>query len=100
MTDLGKWIGGILLGCAVLGAPAQAQSPRQDARAGNFDLWCQEHMKLPAERCDKRAPEDEKAYEAYRDKVDNYAEQQQLEKRRQDQIDKTILNNDPIDNPR
>ena len=38
----------------------------------NFDLWCQEQAGLPVERCDKRTPQDNAAFEAYRAKVEAY----------------------------
>lgn len=81
------------------GIQAQAQTPYQNVRGSNFDIWCQEHMKLPAARCDKRTPADEKAYEAYRDKIGNYEETLRLQRQQHEQRDKTILHNDPIDNP-
>jgi hypothetical protein len=82
-----------------LSAPADAQTPYQNVRGSNFDIWCQEHMQLPAARCDQRTPEDEKAYEAYRDKIGDYEEALRLKRQKQEQVDKTILHNDPIDNP-
>ena len=36
----------------------------------NFDLWCQEQAHLPIARCDKRTPEDEKTFEAYRAQIE------------------------------
>ena len=82
-----------------LSGQAHAQTPYQNVRGSNFDIWCQEHMKLPAARCDKRTPQDEKAYEAYRDKIGDYEEGLRLKRQKQEQVDKTILHNDPIDNP-
>ena len=76
-----------------------AQTPYLNVQGSNFDIWCQEHAKLPPERCDKRAPEDEKAYEAYRDKIGDYEEKLRLDRQRKEQRDQTILHNDPIDNP-
>ncbi len=100
MLKIVKGVAGGLLGFAILGAlPAQAQTPYENVQGSSFDLWCQEHMKLPASRCDHRTPEDEKAYEAYRDKIDSYEEKLRLEQQRQGEIDRTILHNDPVDNP-
>jgi hypothetical protein len=79
--------------------PVGAQTPYLNVQGSNFDLWCQEHEKLPPERCDKRSPEDEKAYEAYRDKIGDDEEKLRLDRQRNDQRDRTILHNDPIDNP-
>ena len=82
-----------------LSVQAGAQTPYQNVRGSNFDIWCQEHVKLPAARCDQRKPEDEKAYEAYRDKIGDYEESLRLKRQKQERVDKTILHNDPIDNP-
>lgn len=82
-----------------LSVRAGAQTPYQNVRGSNFDIWCQEHMQLPAARCDQRKPEDEKAYEAYRNTIGNYEEKLRLKRQKQEQVDKTILHNDPIDNP-
>ncbi|HVW73798.1 MAG TPA: hypothetical protein VHC39_09170 [Rhizomicrobium sp.] len=92
----------VALGLAALiisAVQTQAQTPYLNVRGSNFDIWCQEHMKLPAARCDKRTPEDEKAYEAYRDKIGDYEEALRLKRQKKEQVDKTILHNDPIDNP-
>lgn len=78
--------------------PAAAQ-PHYDVKTINFDLWCQEQAKLPPERCDKRLPEDEKKYEAFRDQVERYEIPYLQQKRNEEQIDRTILHNDPVDNP-
>lgn len=65
----------------------------------NFDLWCQEQAHLPADRCDKRLPEDEKVFEAYRAKIERY-EIPYLKERREDlSINRDILHNDQVDNP-
>ena len=65
----------------------------------NFDLWCQETQKLPPERCDKRLPEDEKAYESYVDTVGRY-EVPYLEQRQRDQFfNRVIMHSDPTENP-
>ncbi|HEX4270866.1 MAG TPA: hypothetical protein VHZ32_05745 [Rhizomicrobium sp.] len=83
----------------IVSVQAHAQTPYLNVRGSSFDIWCQEHMKFPAARCDKRTPEDEKAYEAYRDKIGDYEEALRLKRQQKDQVDKTILHNDPIDNP-
>src|SRR5579862_9462788 len=57
---------------ALVALPAQAQSTRYDVKTINFDLWCQEQAKLPPDRCDKRTPDDEKTFEAYRAKIEKY----------------------------
>lgn len=94
---------GVSLGLAMLAfgccQPAGAQTPYQNVQGSNFDIWCQEHAKLPAERCDKRTPGDEKTYEAYRDKIGNYDEKLRLDQEMKARRDRTMLHNDPIDNP-
>lgn len=89
----------MLVTLVMSGIQTQAQTPYQNVQGSNFDIWCQEHMKFPAARCDKRTPEDEKAYEAYRDKIGDYEETLRLKRQQHEQRDKTILHNDPIDNP-
>ena len=62
-----------VLTAVLLGAPAVAQrNGNYDVKTMNFDLWCQEQAGLPAERCDKRTPQDEATFEAYRNKVEAY----------------------------
>ncbi len=79
---------------------ALAQSGKNfDVKTMNFDLWCQEQQHLPPERCDKRTPEDEEAYEAYRDKVEKYEIPYLQGQQTGAQLDRTILHNDPVDNP-
>ena len=71
-----------------------------DVQTLNFDLWCQEQANLPAARCDKRLPEDEKTFEAYRATIERY-EVPYLEQKRSDaELSRTLLHNDPTDAPR
>jgi hypothetical protein len=79
--------------------PASAQEPRYDPQELNFDLWCQEQAKVPPRRCDRRTASDEKAYNAYRDRIDRFQIPYLQEKKREDQIDRSIMNSDPVDNP-
>ena len=86
-----------ICGCFALsllltGSAAYAQSvptqttigPRTyDVKSMNFDLWCQETQRFPAERCEKRAPTDVKAFEDYRAAVERY-EIQYLKQREQE----------------
>ncbi len=94
---------GVLPGLVMLAfgycQPANAQTPYQNVQGSNFDIWCQEHAELPPERCDKRTPGDEKRYEAYRDKIGNYEEKLRLDQEVKARHDRTMLHNDPIDNP-
>jgi hypothetical protein len=65
----------------------------------NFDMWCQDEQKLPPERCDKRTPADDAAFQAYREKIERY-EVPYLEKReQQDNLNRVLLHNDPVDHP-
>jgi hypothetical protein len=65
----------------------------------NFDLWCQEEQHLPPDRCDKRLPADDEAFEAYRSKIEKY-EVPYLERKQQDRnFNRVILHADPIDHP-
>ena len=65
----------------------------------NFDLWCQEQAGLPAERCDKRTPEDNAAFEAFRAKVEAYEIPYLQQKANAARMDRDMLRNDPVDNP-
>jgi hypothetical protein len=85
--------------CAAYIIPADAQQPRYDVQGLNFDLWCQEQAKLPPRRCDRRTALDEKAYNAYRDKIDKFEIPYLQEKKQEDQMDRSIMNSDPVDNP-
>ena len=81
-------------------SPASAQGGRNyDVKTMNFDLWCQEQAHLPAARCDKRSPEDEKTFQAYRAQIERY-EVPYLQQRQHDlSINRDIMHNDPVDNP-
>jgi hypothetical protein len=86
---------------ALVALPAHAQQPttHYDVKTINFDLWCQEQANLPPDRCDKRLPDDETKFEAYRAKIEKY-EIPYLRRRQNDQqFDRTVLHNDPVDNP-
>src|ERR1700733_10229888 len=65
----------------------------------NFDLWCQEQANLPPERCDKRTPEDNAAFEAYRAKVEAYEIPYLQQKANAARLDTDIMRNDPVDRP-
>lgn len=78
---------------------AQAQPAGTQLTNINFDMWCQEERHLPPERCDKRLPDDDAAYQAYVAKIQSYEVpylQQRQEKANMNQV---ILHNDPIDHP-
>jgi hypothetical protein len=90
----------ILLVAAALAVwPYATSAQRLDVKTINFDLWCQETQHLPPERCDKRTPEDEAAFEAYRDKVEKYEVPYLQGQQNGLQLDRAILHKDPVDNP-
>ena len=86
---------------ASLGAVnAQAQANRNyNVQTMNFDLWCQEQANLPPERCDKRLPEDDRAFNEYRIKIERYEIPYLQQKNNEANIDRNILHNDPVDRP-
>ncbi|MDB5739161.1 MAG: hypothetical protein JWP16_201 [Alphaproteobacteria bacterium] len=95
-----------LLMIAVLIAATPALTPAMAQRNGNypvqemnFDLWCQEQAGLAPERCDKRTPQDEATFEAYRSKVEAYEIPYLAQKASAARLDRDILRADPIDNP-
>lgn len=65
----------------------------------NFDMWCQEQQHLPPERCDKRLPDDDAAFQAYVAKIQNYEVPYLQERQQKDQMNRIILHNDPVDHP-
>jgi len=92
----------ILLAAAALAAlalPAGAQNSRYDVQTINFDLWCQETQHLPPDRCDKRLPADEAAFEDYRAKVEKYEIPYLKGQETGAQLNRTILRGDPVDRP-
>lgn len=90
----------VLLLAAVAATPALAQrNGNYPVQEMNFDLWCQEQAGLPADRCDKRTPQDEATFEAYRSKVEQYEIPYLQEKANAARLDRDILRADPVDNP-
>ena len=85
---------------ALVAAHVSAQSDRPyDLHEMNFDMWCQEQQHLPPERCDKRLPEDDAAFQAYSNKIENY-EIPYLQRRQNEQtLNRVIIHNDPVDHP-
>lgn len=81
--------------------PGDPQSPgiRYNVQNMNFDMWCQEQQHLPPARCDKRLPEDDAAFNAYRSKIERYEIPYLKEQQRQLQLNRSILHNDPVDRP-
>jgi hypothetical protein len=90
----------LLAGAAMLLIlPVRAQDNRYDVKTMNFDLWCQETAKLDPDRCDKRLPDDEKNFEAYRAKVEKYEIPYLQRKEKAQLLDRNLLHADPVDNP-
>jgi hypothetical protein len=78
---------------------AGAQAYHYPIQEMNFDMWCQEERQLPPERCDKRLPEDDAAFQAHRAAVEKY-ELPELQRRASDQVlDRVVLHNDELDDP-
>lgn len=92
---------GLLLAAivALFAVPAAGQGGALDLTPMNFDLWCQETQHLPPDRCDRRLPNDEAAFEAYRDKVEKYEIPYLKGRETGQQLDRAILHNDPVDKP-
>lgn len=89
-----------MLAVTALPLAAAAQNGRNyNVQTMNFDLWCQEDQQLPPDRCDKRLPEDEKKFEAYRSTVERYEIPYLQRKNNELSLDRDILHNDPVDNP-
>jgi hypothetical protein len=99
MRSLSAWPVAALLAAHFI-TPAAAQTGKNyDVKTINFDLWCQEQAHLPVARCDKRLPEDEKSFEAFRAQIERY-EVPYLQQRQQElSINRDILHNDQVDNP-
>ena len=107
-----KRAGGVVLRIALIAmaqasaqdmpVPQDPQSPgsaRYDVQNMNFDMWCQEERQLPPERCDKRLPEDDAAFNAYRSKIEKYEIPRLQEQQREQDLNRGILHNDPVDHP-
>ena len=77
----------------------QAQATRYNVQNMNFDMWCQETQHLPPDRCDKRLPQDDAAFNSYRSKIERFEIPYLKEQQRQQQLNTGILHNDPVDRP-
>lgn len=99
------------MGLALLSSAAMAQdnpivpgdpqglNPRYNVTNMNFDMWCQEEQHLPPERCDKRLPADDAAFNTYRSKIERFEIPYLKEQQRQERLNLGILHNDPVDHP-
>lgn len=83
---------------AVLATRAGAQAPYA-LHEMNFDMWCQEEQHLPPERCDKRLPQDDAAFQAYSNKIENYEIPYLQQKKKEQTVNSVIIHNDPVDHP-
>jgi hypothetical protein len=88
------------IGLVALSGRAMAQGDKPYAlHEMNFDVWCQEEKHLPPDRCDKRLPQDDAEFQAYRNQIEKY-EVPYLQRRQDEQnINRVILHNDPVGNP-
>lgn len=85
---------------ALCASTATAQTGKNYNIPGmNFDMWCQEQAHLPPGRCDKRTAEDDKTFEAFRQKVDQYEIPHLQHEQDELAIHRDIMQSDPIDNP-
>lgn len=98
MDAMKKWLAAMLLLSASGAAQAQV-GKNYDVKTMNFDLWCQQQAGLDPARCDKRLPEDEKTFEAYRATIERY-EIPYLENKRDDaNLSRALLqHSDPENN--
>lgn len=91
-------LAGVALAFSAGRAVAQSDQP-YPLHEMNFDIWCQEEKHLPAARCDRRLPEDDAEFQAYRNKIEQY-EVPYLQRRDDEQnLNRVILHNDPVDHP-
>lgn len=94
----------LLIGLSVAAAfcaPALAQrNGNYPVKQMNFDLWCQEQARLPVARCDKRTPEDQANFQAYRAKVEAYEIPYLQRKDSAARLDRDLLRPDPVDSRR
>ncbi len=99
MTRLstGMWAGALLCASCLTAAAQQAGPYR--LHNINFDLWCQEEQHLPPDRCDRRLPADDAAYQAYVSKIQSYELQYLDRKDREENFNRVILHSDPVDHP-
>jgi hypothetical protein len=85
----------LLLTCGA--ASAQVGRGNYDVQPLNFDLWCQETAHIAPDRCDKRLPQDNDAFEAYRAQIEAYEIPYLQQKNRDSRLQTELLHNDPTD---
>jgi hypothetical protein len=81
----------------LIGSRADAQSVTLSEM--NFDMWCQQQANLPPDRCDKRLPRDDAAFEAYQKKIEDYEVPYLQQRQQKEHMNEIILHNDPVDHP-
>jgi len=86
------------VGLVAVRADAQSAGPLPLAEI-NFDMWCQENQHLPADRCDKRLPQDDQAYQAYVANYEKYEVPYLENRQKSETLNRVILHSDPIDHP-
>ena len=69
-------------------------TPTFNVRTLDFDLWCQQTQRYPAERCTARRAEDVKAFEDYRASIERY-ELDFLKQQDREQQVRERINRDP-----
>ncbi|MDE2183908.1 MAG: hypothetical protein KGJ78_12890 [Alphaproteobacteria bacterium] len=84
---------------AVAAAANGQSSATYPVRTLDFDIWCTEEQHLPADRCDKRLPEDMQKFESYRAIIERYEVPYLQDKQHEANFDRNIMHNDPIDHP-
>jgi hypothetical protein len=87
----------VVAAAVLIGGNANAQAV--DLHEMNFDMWCQEHEQLPPERCDKRLPEDDAKFDAYRKKIQDYEVPYLQQREQNEHMNEILLHNDPVDHP-
>ena len=79
--------------------PAPADGGRLNVQPLNFDLWCQETEHLPPDRCDKRLPQDDEAFNNYRAKVEKYEVPYLKQKQDAATLNRAVIHAEPTQNP-
>ena len=100
MRPFGTVLAGLAVSFFIVRAEAQGEQQQPyPLNEMNFDMWCQEQQHLPPARCDKRLPEDDAAFQAYRSTIETYEVPYLQRKRDEQTLNRVILHNDPVDNP-
>ena len=92
----------LAIGLVALGAVcASAQTPPTGYKLHemNFDMWCQETMHYSAERCDRRDPKDNQAFQDYLRVIEKYELEQDQRKRADEERTNSIMYNNTVGQP-